>query len=443
MPRICILILVIIRYLDFIQSLSGEIMKKNAFYAQSGGVTSVINATAAALILESKKHKTKIGKVFAGKNGILGALKEELIDTSKESLSAINSLKSTPGGVFGSCRVKLKSLDENKKEYMRLIDVFKAHDIGYFFYNGGNDSADTAYKVSQISKKLGYPINCIAIPKTVDNDLAVTDCCPGFGSAAKYIATSTMEASLDVASMCETSTKVFILEVMGRHAGWMAASSALARTSKNDPPHIILLPEVVFNQSKFLDKIRKCVKKNGYCVIVASEGVKNSKGKFLAESDTKDAFGHTQLGGVAPYLGSMISKKLKLKNHWAVSDYLQRSARHIASQTDLLHAEAVGIHAVKYAVKGMNGVMPVIVRGKGKKYSWKISPISLSKIANVEKKLPKSYISGNGFDVTSKAIKYLSPLIKGEAYPKFKDGIPVTQKLKLLQVKKKLPLWKN
>ncbi|MFL2712698.1 MAG: 6-phosphofructokinase [Gammaproteobacteria bacterium] len=418
-------------------------MKKNAFYAQSGGVTSVINATAAALILESKKHKTKIGKVFAGKNGILGALKEELIDTSKESLSAINSLKSTPGGVFGSCRVKLKSLDENKKEYMRLIDVFKAHDIGYFFYNGGNDSADTAYKVSQISKKLGYPINCIAIPKTVDNDLAVTDCCPGFGSAAKYIATSTMEASLDVASMCETSTKVFILEVMGRHAGWMAASSALARTSKNDPPHIILLPEVVFNQSKFLDKIRKCVKKNGYCVIVASEGVKNSKGKFLAESDTKDAFGHTQLGGVAPYLGSMISKKLKLKNHWAVSDYLQRSARHIASQTDLLHAEAVGIHAVKYAVKGMNGVMPVIVRGKGKKYSWKISPVSLSKIANVEKKLPKSYISGNGFDVTSKAIKYLSPLIKGEAYPKFKDGIPVTQKLKLLQVKKKLPLWKN
>ena len=418
-------------------------MKKNAFYAQSGGVTSVINATAAALILESKKHKTKIGKVFAGKNGILGALKEELIDTSKESLSAINSLKSTPGGVFGSCRVKLKSLDENKKEYMRLIDVFKAHDIGYFFYNGGNDSADTAYKVSQISKKLGYPINCIAIPKTVDNDLAVTDCCPGFGSAAKYIATSTMEASLDVASMCETSTKVFILEVMGRHAGWMAASSALARTSKNDPPHIILLPEVVFNQSKFLDKIRKCVKKNGYCVIVASEGVKNSKGKFLAESDTKDAFGHTQLGGVAPYLGSMISKKLKLKNHWAVSDYLQRSARHIASQTDLLHAEAVGIHAVKYAVKGMNGVMPVIVRGKGKKYSWKISPISLSKIANVEKKLPKSYISGNGFNVTTKAIKYLSPLIKGEAYPKFKDGIPVTQKLKLLQVKKKLPLWKN
>ena len=418
-------------------------MKKNAFYAQSGGVTSVINATASALILESKKHKSKIGKVFAGKNGILGALREELIDTSKESLSAIESLRETPGGAFGSCRFKLKSLDENKKEYERLVEVFKAHNIGYFFYNGGNDSADTAFKVSEISKKLGYPINCIAIPKTVDNDLAVTDCCPGFGSAAKYIATSTMEASLDVASMSETSTKVFILEVMGRHAGWMAASSALARTLKNDAPHIILLPEVTFNLKNFLSKIKKVVKQNGYCVIVASEGVKNNKGEFLAETDTKDAFGHAQLGGVAPYLSSIINKKLKLKNHWAVSDYLQRSARHIASKTDLQHAEAVGIHAVKFAIKGMNGVMPVIIRGKGKKYSWKIEPAPLSKIANVEKKLPKSFISKDGFDITSKAIEYLQPLILGEAYPNFKDGIPATQKLKLIEVTKKLPNWKS
>ena len=366
-------------------------MKKNAFYAQSGGVTSVINATASALILEAKKHKTKIGKVYAGKNGILGALREDLIDTSKESISAIESLKERPGGIFGSCRLKLKDLNKNKKEYKRLVEVFKAHNIGYFFYNGGNDSADTAYKVSQISKELDYPINCIAIPKTVDNDLAVTDCCPGFGSAAKYIATSTLEASLDVESMSETSTKVFILEVMGRHAGWMAASSALARSSNNDAPHIILLPEVVFNQQKFLNKIKSAIKKNGFCVIVASEGVKNAKGNFLAESDTKDSFGHTQLGGVAPYLSSLITKKLKLKNHWSVSDYLQRSARHIASKTDLQHAEAVGIHAVKYAIKGMNGVMPVIIRGKGPRYTWKIQPASLSKIANVEKKLPKSF----------------------------------------------------
>ncbi|MAR95123.1 MAG: 6-phosphofructokinase [Gammaproteobacteria bacterium] len=417
-------------------------MKKNAFYAQSGGVTSVINATASALILESKKHKSKIGKVFAGKNGILGALREELIDTSKESLSAIQSLKTTPGGVFGSCRVKLKDLNKNKREYERLIEVFRAHNIGYFFYNGGNDSADTAFKVSQISQKLGFPINCIAIPKTVDNDLAVTDSCPGFGSAAKYIATSIMEASLDVASMSETSTKVFILEVMGRNAGWLAASSALARSTNKDAPHIILMPEVTFNKKKFLSRVKKVVSHNGYCVVVASEGVKNTKGKFLAETNLKDAFGHAQLGGVAPYLSSLINEELKLKNHWAISDYLQRSARHISSKTDLLHAEAVGIHAVKFAINGMNGVMPVIERGDGKKYSWKIKPASLSKIANVEKKLPKSFISKDGFNVTTKAIAYLQPLIIGEAFPKFKNGIPVKANLKLVQVAKKLKKWR-
>jgi|TARA_B110000008_G_scaffold271448_1_gene302923 6-phosphofructokinase 1 len=416
-------------------------MKKNAFYAQSGGVTSVINATAGALILEAKKHK-EIGKVFAGKNGILGALREELIDTSKESISSIESLKFRPGGAFGSCRFKLKDLESSEKEYKRLIEVFKAHNIAYFFYNGGNDSADTAFKVSQISKKLNYPINCIAIPKTVDNDLALTDCCPGFGSAAKYIATSTLEASLDVQSMSETSTKVFILEVMGRHAGWMAASSALARSEKGDAPHIILLPEITFNQKNFLLTVKKIVKKNGFCVVVVSEGVKNSKGKFLSESSTKDAFGHAQLGGVAPYLAKLVSEKLKLKNHWAVSDYLQRSARHIASKTDLNHAEAVGVYAVKYAVQGMNGVMPIIVRGKGKKYSWKIEPALLSKIANLEKKLPKAFIGKNGMDVTSKAINYLSPLIEGESFPHFKKGIPEIKKLKLIEVKKKLPLWR-
>ena len=416
-------------------------MKKNAFYAQSGGVTSVINATAGALILEAKKHK-EIGKVFAGKNGILGALREELIDTSKESISSIESLKFRPGGAFGSCRFKLKDLESSEKEYKRLIEVFKAHNIAYFFYNGGNDSADTAFKVSQISKKLNYPINCIAIPKTVDNDLALTDCCPGFGSAAKYIATSTLEASLDVQSMSETSTKVFILEVMGRHAGWMAASSALARSEKGDAPHVILLPEITFNQKNFLLTVKKIVKKNGFCVVVVSEGVKNSKGKFLSQSSSKDAFGHAQLGGVAPYLAKLVSEKLKLKNHWAVSDYLQRSARHIASKTDLDHAEAVGVYAVKYAVQGMNGVMPIIVRGKGKKYSWKIEPALLSKIANLEKKLPNAFISKNGMDVTSKAINYLSPLIEGESFPNFKKGIPEIKKLKLVEVKKKLPLWR-
>ena len=416
-------------------------MKKNALYAQSGGVTAVINATAGALILEARKNKN-IGKVFAAENGILGVLREELIDTSKESLSSIESLSYRPGGVFGSCRFKLKDLEISEKEYERLIEVFKAHNIGYFFYNGGNDSADTAFKVSQIGKKLNYPIQCIAIPKTVDNDLVLTDCCPGFGSAAKYIATSTMEASLDVQSMSETSTKVFILEVMGRHAGWMAASSALARTSNEDAPHIILLPEVTFNQKDFLALVKQVVAKHGYCVVVVSEGVKNSKGKFLAESDRRDAFGHSQLGGIAPFISELINNKLKIKNHWAVADYLQRSARHIASKVDLEQAQAVGSFAIKYALAGMNGVMPIIVRNKGPKYKWSIEAAPLSKIANLEKKLPKSFISKNGMNVTQKAIDYLMPLIQGESHPPYKNGIPLTKEFKLIKAVKKLPKWK-
>ena len=416
-------------------------MKKNALYAQSGGVTAVINATAGALILEARKNKN-IGKVFAAKNGILGVLREELIDTSKESLSSIESLSYRPGGVFGSCRFKLKDLEISEKEYERLIEVFKAHNIGYFFYNGGNDSADTAFKVSQIGKKLNYPIQCIAIPKTVDNDLVLTDCCPGFGSAAKYIATSTMEASLDVQSMSETSTKVFILEVMGRHAGWMAASSVLARTSNEDAPHIILLPEVTFNQKDFLALVKQVVAKHGYCVVVVSEGVKNSKGKFLAESDRRDAFGHSQLGGIAPFISELINNKLKIKNHWAVADYLQRSARHIASKVDLEQAQAVGSFAIKYALAGMNGVMPIIVRNKGSKYKWSIEAAPLSKIANLEKKLPKSFISKNGMNVTQKAIDYLMPLIQGESHPPYKNGIPLTKEFKLIKAEKKLPKWK-
>ena len=416
-------------------------MKKNALYAQSGGVTAVINATAGALILEARKNKN-IGKVFAAENGILGVLREELIDTSKESLSSIESLSYRPGGVFGSCRFKLKDLEISEKEYERLIEVFKAHNIGYFFYNGGNDSADTAFKVSQIGKKLNYPIQCIAIPKTVDNDLVLTDCCPGFGSAAKYIATSTMEASLDVQSMSETSTKVFILEVMGRHAGWMAASSALARTSIEDAPHIILLPEITFNQKDFLTLVKQVVAKHGYCVVVVSEGVKNSKGKFLAESNRTDAFGHSQLGGIAPFISELINNKLKMKNHWAVADYLQRSARHIASKVDLEQAQAVGSFAIKYAMAGMNGVMPIIVRHKGSKYKWSIEAAPLSKIANLEKKLPKNFISKNGMNITQKAIDYLMPLIQGESHPPYKNGIPLTREFKLIKAVKKLPKWK-
>ena len=413
-------------------------MKKNAFYAQSGGVTSVINASASAVILEARKSK-KIGKVYAAKNGILGALREELIDTSKESKKFIESLQFRPGGVFGSCRYKLKDINENLLEYERLIEVFEAHNIGYFFYNGGNDSADTALKISQISDKLNYPLQCIAIPKTVDNDLAVTDCCPGFGSVAKYVVTSTIEAALDVESMCETSTKVFILEVMGRHAGWIAGSSCIAQDSHPNAPHIILLPEVNFNQVKFLTKVKQMVKKNGFCVIVASEGVKNSEGKFLAESDSIDAFGHSQLGGVAPYLANLINNKLKLKNHWAVADYLQRSATHLSSEVDRTHAYEVGKKAVQYAVKGLNGVMPVIKRKGSSPYKWEIVPAPLTKIANVEKKLPAGFIASDGFGMTNKAKQYFKPLIGGKSQVMKNSNY---QAAKMEMVPKKLKAWR-
>ena len=413
-------------------------MKKNAFYAQSGGVTSVINASASAVILEARKS-AKIGKIYAGKNGILGALREELIDTSKESKKFIESLQYRPGGVFGSCRYKLKSIEDNLKEYERLIEVFKAHNIGYFFYNGGNDSADTALKISQISNKLNYPLQCIAIPKTVDNDLAVTDCSPGFGSVAKYVVTSTIEAALDVESMYGSSTKVFILEVMGRHAGWIAGSSCLAQDSHPGAPHIILLPEVTFNQNKFLTKVKVTVKKHGFCVIVASEGIKNSKGKFLAESDSKDAFGHSQLGGVAPRLAELINKKLKLKNHWAVADYLQRSASHLSSGVDRAHAYEVGKKAVQYALKGLNGVMPIIKRKSSMPYQWEVVPAPLTKIANVEKKLPAGFISKDGLGMTKRARSYFQPLIEGKV-----TDIKTTnyQAGKMEMVPKKLKPWR-
>ena len=413
-------------------------MKKNAFYAQSGGVTSVINASASAVILEAKKSQ-KIGKVYAGKNGILGALREELIDTSKESKKFIESLKYRPGGVFGSCRYKLKSIKENLKEYKRLIEVFQAHDIGYFFYNGGNDSADTALKISQISNKLNYPLQCIAIPKTVDNDLAVTDCCPGFGSVAKYVVTSTIEAALDVESMHESSTKVFILEVMGRHAGWIAGSSCLAQDSHPGAPHIILLPEVSFNQRKFLSKVKDTMKKNGFCVIVASEGIKDSTGKFIAESDSKDAFGHSQLGGVAPRLAELVNSKLKLKNHWAVADYLQRSASHLSSGVDRTQAYEVGKKAVQYAINGQNGVMPVIKRKSSKPYKWEVVSAPLTKIANVEKKLPAGFITKDGFGMTKRARNYFQPLIEGKT-----DELKNInyQAGKMEMVAKKLKAWR-
>ena len=413
--------------------------KANAFYAQSGGVTSVINATACGVIETARQNKDVIGKVYAGRNGILGALHEELIDTSKESAKAIAGLRQTPSGAFGSCRYKLKSIEENEKEYRRLIDVFRAHNIRYFFYNGGGDSQDTANKVSQLSARLGYDMQCIGVPKTVDNDLPFTDCCPGFGSVAKYVAVSTREAALDVASMCETSTKIFVLEVMGRHAGWIAASAGLAQEQKGDAPHIILLPEVPFQQAKFIKKVKATVKQYGYCVIVVSEGAQYKDGTFLADAGGKDAFGHTQLGGVAPMIAELVKSKTGFKYHWAVADYLQRAARHIASATDVAQAYALGQAAVEFAIAGKTAVMPTIVRTNDKPYRWKIGEAKLSRVANVERKMPKNFISADGFGITAAAKRYLAPLIEGEDYPAYKGGLPSYVRLKNELVAKKLP----
>ena len=410
-------------------------------YAQSGGVTAVINATAAGVIETARSCGIK---VYAAHNGILGALREDLLDTSKESAAAITALAHTPGGAFGSCRYKLKSLEDNRAEYARLIDVLRAHDIRWFLYNGGNDSADTALKISQLGKAMGYDVRAIGVPKTVDNDLAVTDCCPGFGSVAKYIAISTREASLDVASMAETSTKVFILEVMGRHAGWIAAAAGLAGEGTDAAPHIILFPENAFDEDAFLARVRATVERVGWCTVVASEGVRNAAGQFLAEVGTRDAFGHSQLGGVAPVLAALVKDKLGYKYHWALPDYLQRSARHAASKVDADQAYAVGKAAVDYALAGMNAVMPVIVRTSDAPYRWKIEPAPLAKIANREKKMPKNFITRDGFGITAAARRYLAPLIRGEApLPYGKDGLPRYVQLKNVPVARKLPDFKR
>jgi 6-phosphofructokinase len=416
--------------------------KKNAFYAQSGGVTSVINASACGVIETARKHRDKIGKVYAGRNGIIGALTEDLIDTGKESAKAIAALRHTPSGAFGSCRYKLKGLEENRAQYERLIEVFKAHNIGYFFYNGGGDSADTCLKVSQLSEKMGYPLQAIHVPKTVDNDLPITDCCPGFGSVAKYVAVSVREASFDVASMAKTSTKVFVVEVMGRHAGWIAAAGGLAADKDCELPIVILFPEILFKKSTFLARVDAMVKKHGYCSVVVSEGVHGEDGKFLSDQGLKDAFGHAQLGGAAPVVANMVKDALGYKFHWAVADYLQRAARHIASKTDVAQAYALGKAAVEMALKGRNAVMPAVMRVADKPYKWKIGEAALKDVANVEKMMPRNFITRDGYGITDKCRAYLAPLIEGEDYPPYKNGLPQYVQLKNVAVQKKLGEFK-
>ena len=411
---------------------------RNAFYAQSGGVTAVINASACGVIETCRRHRDRIAKVYAGRHGIIGALTEDLIDTSQESAAAIRALRHTPSGAFGSARYKLKKYEDNPAQYERLIEVFKAHDIGYFFYNGGGDSADTCLKVSMLAEQRGLPLTAIHVPKTVDNDLPITDCSPGFGSVAKYVAVSIREAGFDVASMARTSTKVFVLEVMGRHAGWIAAAGGLAAEKAGDAPHIILFPEIALDETRFLARVKECVDKHGYCAVVVSEGVKNAEGKFLADAGTRDAFGHAQLGGVGPVVAQLVKDKLGYKYHWAVADYLQRAARHIASKVDVEQAYAVGKAAVELALKGHSGVMPAIVRTSNKPYRWKIGVAPLSQVANVEKMLPRDYITPDGFHITAKARRYLAPLIRGEDYPPYRDGLPRYVTLRNRPVRRKL-----
>ena len=411
---------------------------KNAFYAQSGGVTAVINSTACGLIQEARRHPDKIGKVYAGRDGIIGALTEDLIDTSLESDADIARLRHTPGGAFGSCRYKLKSLEQHRAQYERLIEVFKAHDIGYFFYNGGNDSMDTAWKVSQIAEKMGYPVVCVGVPKTVDNDLPHTDCCPGFGSVAKYVATSIREAGYDVASMARTSTKIFVMEVMGRHAGWITAACGLASEHAGEPPHILLFPEVPFDPERFLARVDDCVKQYGYCTVAVSEGLSDADGKLIAESGTKDAFGHSQLGGVGQVVAQLIKDKLGYKYHWALADYLQRAARHLASKTDIEQAHALGVAAVDLALQGTNAVMATIERLADKPYRWQIGDAPLAEMANVERKMPPEFISPDGFHTTESCRTYLQPLIAGEEPPPYRDGLPDYIRLKNIAVPKKL-----
>lgn len=415
-------------------------MARNAFYAQSGGVTAVINVTACAVIQTWRAAAAKdprLGTLYAGRNGILGALTEELIDTTLESDADIAALRHTPGGAFGSCRYKLKTLEQSRAQYERLIEVFRAHDIGWFFYNGGNDSMDTAHKVSQLSQTLGYPIHCIGIPKTVDNDLPVTDCCPGFASAAKYVAVSMREAMCDVASMSSTSTKVFVMEVMGRHAGWLTAAAGLAAGA--DGPLLLLFPEVAFDEAAFLARVAAVVERHGYCAVAVSEGLRNADGVLLGEAGGKDAFGHSQLGGVGARIAELVRGRAGLKVHWALPDYLQRSARHLASATDVQHAYAVGIRAVELALAGENAVMPTIVRCDGSPYRWEIGVTPLHEVANREKMLPGEFITNDGYGITDACRAYLQPLIDGEDYPSYRDGLPDFVRLKNELTASKLP----
>ena len=398
----------------------------NALYIQSGGMTSVLNNAAYTIIKTIQKYPKKIGKLYAGIYGIVGVLEDNLLDISTLSEIQIENIKNSPGGVFGTSRYKIKSINEDFAIYETLVNIFIKYNIHYIFYNGGNDSVDTALKLSKITKKFDYKLYCIAVPKTIDNDIACTDVSPGFGSAAKYIATSMYEASIDLKSMCKTSTKVFIMEIMGRHAGWLTAASAVWKNNDSDPPHICLLPEIPFNQERFLKLVTNSVNKYGYCSIAVSEGLKDETHKFISHKNTNDTFGHTQLGGVSSVLANIIQINLGYKCHYAIPDYLQRAAKHLCSKLDIEIANAVGKAAVEFAIQQKNNVMPCIKKIQTNPYLYEIECISLDNIANVEKKMPLNFIDKENLTITSECKEYILPFVSGEVFPKYSEnGKPI------------------
>ena len=413
----------------------------NALYCQAGGGTAVINASAAAVIEACRAVPDRIGSVYAGHNGIIGVLAEDLIDTTFESAATLQALRHTPGAAFGSARFRLGSFEDDRSTWDRLVEVFAAHDIGYVFYNGGNGSADTARSLAQIPARLDYPLTCVHVPKTVDNDLAVTDCSPGFGSAAKYLAVSLREAAADVASMAASSTRVFVLEAMGRHAGWMVAAMGLAADADHHPPHLLLFAEIPFDQADFLARVRSVVERNGYCVIGVSEGLVDENGAPVVALPGSHPPGEERFGGVAPHLARLVQDRLGYKCHWATADYLQRAARHLASATDLEHAEATGRAAVMYALAGHNGVLPVIVRESDEPYRWRIGMTSLDDVATLERTLPREFIAPDRCHITDACRAYLRPLVAGEVWPPFRDGLPVHAHLADRRVPRRLPPW--
>ena len=394
----------------------------NALYAQSGGMTAVINATACGVIETARRYPKQIGTVYAACNGILGVLREELVDTVCLGPGELIGMRQTPGGVFGSCRFDLDDETDNRAQYDRLFEVFTAYGIGTFFYNGGNGSMHTALQIDRAARARGFELSVIGVPKTVDNDIVGSDCCPGYGSAIKYLASSMREASIDLASMSSRRGRVFVLEVMGRNAGWLAAGCGLAADRPEAAPQLILVPEVRYDKARFLAAVKAQVERQGHCSIVAAEGVLDGDGSALAQVGSDGRY--VQLGGSGSVVAGHVQQELGYKAHCAVTDYLQRAARHLASATDDAQAYAVGAAAVEAAVAGESSVTTAVERLSTSPYCWRVGTVALEQVANLERLLPAEFIREDGMHVTPAFREWALPLIAGEATPSFLDGLP-------------------